>query len=133
LHADGVDLEVARDADSPGQIATRQFLAERRALPVAGIGQHTAEADTAGDQAIDLGKRDLRLRSFRPMRERDAGPLQTRPIIGPTLRQEQTQGHRHRHLAARKHQRHQRLAISSLAERRGILRNNADRVLTLLR
>ena len=54
--------------------------AERRAQPITGIGQHTAEAGAACDHAIDFGKRDLRLRSCRPMCDRNAGPLQTSRI-----------------------------------------------------
>src|SRR5262245_5400330 len=77
LHTDRVYLEVTGDADSPDQVATRQLLAERRALPIAGIGQHTAKASTACDQAINFGKRDLRLRACAPMWDRNAGPLQT--------------------------------------------------------
>jgi hypothetical protein len=102
LHADRVHFEVTGDADSPGQVATREFLAERRALPIAGIGQHTAKASTACDQAIDFGERDLWLGAGRPICDRNPGPLQTGWIIGPALRQEQTQGHRH--LAACKRQ-----------------------------
>jgi hypothetical protein len=68
------------------------------------IGQHTAKAGTACDQAIDFRNRDLRLRSCRPMRDRNTGPLQTSRIIRPALRQEQTQCHRHRHFAARERQ-----------------------------
>ena len=75
LHADRVDFEVTRDADSPSQVATRQLLTERRAQPITGIGQHTAEADTACDQAIDFRNRDLRLGSCRAMRDRSASPL----------------------------------------------------------
>ena len=82
----------------------RQRLAERRALPIAGIGQHIAKADTARNQTIDLVKRDLRLRSCRAMRDRNAGSLQTGRIIGPVLRQKQTQGYRHWHFAARERQ-----------------------------
>src|SRR5215510_8013433 len=133
LHTDRVYLEVTGDADSPDQVATRQLLAERRALPIASIGQHTAKASTACDQAINFGKRDLRLRACAPMWDRNAGPLQTCRIIDPALRQEETQGHRYWHFAARKGHRHQRLAIGGLAKRRRILRSNADRVLTLLR
>src|SRR5271155_665123 len=44
LHADRIHLEVMRDANRPGKIAGRKPLAERRAQPVTGIRQHTAEA-----------------------------------------------------------------------------------------
>ena len=84
----GYTLRLTGDADGPSQVTTRQLLAERRAQPIAGIGQHTAETDTARDHAIDFGKRDLRLRSRRPMGGRNAGSLQTSQIIGPALRQE---------------------------------------------
>ncbi len=104
LHTDRVGFEVPGDADSPGEFATRQFLAERGALPIAGIGQHTAEADTARNQTIDLGKRDLRLGSCRAMWDRNACLLQTGRIIGPVLRQKQTQGDRHWHFAASERQ-----------------------------
>src|SRR5215467_4859256 len=89
LHADRVDLEVTRDADGPAQVATRQRLAERCALPVAGIGQHAAKTDTARDQAINFGKRDLRLRSCSPVWDRNAGSPQTCRVVRPALRQEE--------------------------------------------
>jgi hypothetical protein len=47
---------MTRDANGPGQAARRQPLAEWRAQPVIGICQHTAEADTGSDHAIDLGE-----------------------------------------------------------------------------
>src|SRR6266516_7540181 len=43
LHADRVYLEVTRDADGPGKLASREPLAKRRAQPVTGVRQHTAE------------------------------------------------------------------------------------------
>src|SRR5947208_9766927 len=46
LHADRVYLEVTRDADGPGKLASREPLAKRRAQPVTGVRQHTAEAHT---------------------------------------------------------------------------------------
>src|SRR5881396_2757563 len=42
LHADRVYLEVTRDADGPGKLASREPLAKRRAQPVTGVRQHTA-------------------------------------------------------------------------------------------
>jgi hypothetical protein len=51
------------DADCPDQATGREILTERRAEPVIGIRQHTAEANTGCEHAIDLGQRDLRLGS----------------------------------------------------------------------
>ena len=129
----GIDLLMTRDADRPGQAARRQPLAERRTEPVSCIGQHAAEADTGSAQAVNLGKRDLRLRSSDAMLDWNAGPLQSQRIARPALRQEQAQRQHDRHLAAGQRQRHQRLAIGVLAQDRSILRRDADRVLALLR
>lgn len=63
LHADRIHLEVMRDANRPGKIAGRKPLAERRAQPVTGIRQHTAEAHTGRHHAIDLSEGDLWLRT----------------------------------------------------------------------
>src|SRR5207237_7483950 len=61
LHADRVYLEVTRDADGPGKLASREPLAKRRAQPVTGVRQHTAEAHTGRYHTVDLGQGDLRL------------------------------------------------------------------------
>ena len=52
---------------------------------------------------------------------------------GPAFRQEQPQADHHRNLVPRQRQRHQRLAIGGLAERRGVLRRDPDRMRPLLR
>src|SRR6266536_1999903 len=72
LHADRVYLEVTRDADGPGKLASREPLAKRRAQPVTGVRQHTAEAHTARYHAIDRGQGDLGLRSFHSIFDRNA-------------------------------------------------------------
>ena len=76
LHADRIHFEVTRNTNGPGQIASREPLPERRAQPITGIRQHTAEAYTGCDHAIDLGQRDLRLRPCRSMFGRNARSLQ---------------------------------------------------------
>ena len=117
----------------PRQPAGRETLTERRAEAVSGIRQHTAKAHTGRDHAIDLGQ--ARSPAWSALRDarRNAGPLQTRRIARPTLGKEETQCHHHRHFTARKRQRHQRLAIGRLAERRGILRRDTNRAIALLR
>ena len=54
-------------------------------------------------------------------------------VAGPAFRQKQAQADHHRNLVPRQRQRHQRLAIGGLAERRGVLRRDADRMRPLLR
>src|SRR5262245_16117148 len=75
LHADRVHLEVTRDADRPGKLASREPLAKRRAQPVTGIRQHTAEAHTGRHHAINLRERDLRLGPCRAIFDRNARSL----------------------------------------------------------
>jgi hypothetical protein len=104
LHADRVHFEVTRNADGPGKAASREPLAEWRAQPITGIRQHTAEAHTGCDHAIDLGQSNLRLRSCSLMFGRNPRPLQTYPIARPTLGEEEVQRHHHRHFASRKRQ-----------------------------
>src|SRR5438094_8955442 len=72
LHADRVYLEVTRDADGPGKLASREPLAKRRAQPVTGVRQHTAEAHTGCYHTVDLGQGDLRLRSCHSIFDRNA-------------------------------------------------------------
>src|SRR5262249_56468202 len=62
LHIGRVNLEVPRNSDCPGQVASREPLAERRAKPIPGIRQHAAEAHTGRDDRIDLRQGHLRLR-----------------------------------------------------------------------
>ena len=50
LHAEGVDFEMPRDADSPYQLAGRKLLAEHRAQSISRICHDTAEAQTGCDQ-----------------------------------------------------------------------------------
>src|SRR5262249_1896353 len=88
LHANGVHLEMTRDANGPSEIASCEPLAEWCAHSVTRVRQYTAEADTGCNHAIDLAERDLRLRPCGSMFDRNAGPLQTYPIAGPTLGQE---------------------------------------------
>ena len=133
LHIDRVHLEVTRNTDRPGKLASRKLLTERRAHPITGIRQHAAEAHTGRDHTIDLRQGDLRLRPCRSIFGRNARSLQPCPITRPTLGKEKTQRHHHRHFAARQRQRHQRLAVGGLAQRRSILRSDTDRMLALLR
>jgi len=80
---------VARNTNGPEQAALREGVTERRAHAVTGICQHAAEADTGCNHAINLGERYLRLRPCGSMFGRNAGPLQTYPITGPTLGEEE--------------------------------------------
>src|SRR5262245_54175528 len=63
VHADRVHLEMARDANGPGQTARREPLPEWRAQSVPGISERTAEMDTGCNHTVDLSERNLRLRS----------------------------------------------------------------------
>ena len=74
-HADRIYLEVTRDADGPGKIASREPLAKRRAQPVTGVRQHTAKAHTGRYHAIDLGQGDLGLRPCHSIFDRNARSL----------------------------------------------------------
>ena len=133
LDPDRVHLEVTRDANGPGNATCREPLTERRAEAVTGIRQHTAEANTGCDHAIDLSQRDLWLGPCCAMLDRNTGTLQTRRIARPVLGKEETQCHHYRHFTPRKRQRYQRLAIGRFAERRGILRSDTNRTIALLR
>ena len=99
-----INLLMTRSADRPGQAPPAQRLAERRAHAIAGVGENRAKTDAGGDQPIEFGERDLRLRPRRAPVCRHAGALQTNRIGCPTLRQEQPQADHHRNLAARQRQ-----------------------------
>ena len=133
LTADRIHLQMTRDTNGPGKATCREPLTERRAEAVTGIRQHTAEANTGCDHAINLSQRDLWLGPRCAMLDWNTGTLQTRRIARPTLGNEETQCHHYRHFTPRKRQRHQRLAIGRLAERRGILRSDTNRTIALLR
>ena len=120
------------NADRPGQFASCKPLAERRAQPITGIRQHAAKAHAGRDDTIDLCQSHLRLRPRRSIFGRNTRSLQPSPIACPTLGQKQPQRQHDRDFAARQRQRHQRLAIGGLAERRGILRSDAHRMPALL-
>lgn len=107
---------MTRDADRPGEIASRELLAERRARSVTGIRQHTAEAHASRHHPIDLSQRDLGLGPCHLMLGGNARSLQPLRIIYPILGKEKAQRHHHRHFAARERQRHQRLAVGRLAQ-----------------
>src|SRR5262245_53804215 len=80
LHIGRVNLEVPRNSDCPGQVASRESLAERRAKPIPGIRQHAAAAHTGRDDTIDLRQGHLRLRPRRSILGRNTRSLQPRPI-----------------------------------------------------
>ena len=133
LHPRWIYFLTPQDTDCPNQPARRETLTEWRAETVSGICQHTAEANTGCDHAINLGQRDLWLGSRYAMLDWNTGTLHPRRIARPTLGNKETQCDHHRNFTARKRQRHQRLAIGRLAERRGILRSDTNRTIALLR
>src|SRR6476620_2835589 len=132
LHVGSIDLEVPRNADRPGQLASRQPPAERRAHPITGIRQHAAKAYTRRNDAIEFRQGHLRLRPCHSIFSRNARSLQSCAVARPTLRKEQPQRQHDRHLAARQRQRHQGLAVGGLAQRRSVLRRNPHRMRALL-
>src|SRR3954471_15784799 len=75
LDGDRVHLEMTRDAKGPGNATCREPLTERRAEAVTGIRQHTAEANTGRDHAIDLGQCNLWLGPRCAILDRNAGTL----------------------------------------------------------
>src|SRR3979409_1979511 len=131
-HIGRVHLEVTRDADRPGKFASCEPLPERRAHPIARIRQPPAKTHTGGDHTIDLRQGDLRLRPCRSIFARNTRSLQPSALARPTLGKKQPQRQHDRYFASRKRQRHQRLAIGGLAERRSILRSDTYRMRTLL-
>jgi len=66
-------------------------LTKRRAQPVTGIRQRTADAQVGCDHAINLGERDLRLGACRSTFERNVRPLKPRLIARPTLGKKEAQ------------------------------------------
>ena len=115
LHPRRIYFLTPQDTDCPNQPARRETLTEWRAETVSGICQHTAEANTGCDHAINLGQRDLWLGSRYAMLDWNTGTLHPRRIARPTLGNKETQCDHHRNFTARKRQRHQRLAIGRLA------------------
>src|SRR6187551_1895366 len=88
LHADRIDFEVTRDADRPGEIASRKLLAEGRARSVSGIRQHAAEAHASRHHSIDLSQRDLGLGPCHSMLGGNVRSFQPSPIIRPVIGKE---------------------------------------------
>jgi hypothetical protein len=121
-----VDLLMAGNADGPGKAARAQRLTELGAHAIAGVGENRPEANAGGDQAIEFGERNLRLGPRRAIFGGHAGAIEPSFVAGPGLRQEQPQADHHWDLAARQRQRHQGLAIRSLAQGRRILRRDPD-------
>ena len=133
LYPDRIHLKVTRDTNSPSNATCREPLTERRPEAVTRIRQYTAEANPGSDHPIDLSQRDLWLGPCCAMLDWNTSTLQTRRIARPALGKEETQCHHYRHFTPRKRQRYQRLAIGCLAERRGVLRSDANRTIALLR
>ena len=77
LHIGGVDFEMTGDTDSPDQFASREPLAERRTLAIAGIRQHAAKAHASRNNAIEFFQRNFRLRARLSIGRRDARTLQS--------------------------------------------------------
>jgi hypothetical protein len=65
LQADRVHLEMTRDADRSGQLASREPLAERRVQPVTGVRQHTA-ADLSPENSSRNGVESITLQGAEP-------------------------------------------------------------------
>ena len=103
LHVDRVHLEMARDANRPSQ-ATRRDLPEWRAQSIAGICEHTAEAELAAimrsisASAISGFVRSAQCSAGTPTRFKRAW------ITCPAFGKEEAQSNRHRHLATRQRQ-----------------------------
>lgn len=132
-HVGWIDLAAFRDPDSPGQATRAQGLSERGG-PITRFGQHAAEAHAPPlPDPVDLRDGDLQLGTGLAPVLGDTGPAHPVRVARSSLGQEQRQADRHRHLAARQRQRHQRLAVGSLAQRRGILRRHPDGAVALLR
>src|SRR6266700_6022350 len=100
LHADRVHLEVTRDANGPGKLASRESLTERRAGAITGIRQHTAKAHTGRHHAIDLSQGDLRLCPCSSIFDRNTRSLQPPPVAGPALGKKKAQRHHYRHFTS---------------------------------
>ena len=66
---------MTRNANSPGKLAGREPMPERRTQSITGIRQHTVEACTGSDDAIDLRQGDLRLCSCGSIFDRNARSL----------------------------------------------------------
>src|SRR5262245_49963841 len=132
LHIGGVYLEEPWNTDRPGQVASCEPLAERRAHPITGICQHAAKAHTSRDDTIDLHQGHLRLGLCCSIFGRNTRSLQPSPLARPTLGKKQPQRQRDRHLASRKRQRYQGLAVGGLTQRRSILRSDTHRMRAFL-
>ena len=128
-----VDFLQLRDSDRPLEAARIEPLTERRGKAIACIRQHRRKPNASGADAIDLGQRDLWLCTRCAPILRHAGLRHPIGSVSPALRQKQAQADHDRNLVPRQRQRHQRLAIGGLAERRGVLRRHADRMRPLLR
>src|SRR5208337_1419387 len=80
-HIGRVNLEVPRNTDRPRQLASRELLAEQRALPITGVRQHAAEANTGRDDTIDLRQGYLQLRPCRSIFRRNTRSLQPSRLL----------------------------------------------------
>jgi hypothetical protein len=132
-HVVRVDFLATGNADRPGEPPRAQGLTELCARAIARVGENRAKANPGGDEAIEFGERDLRLRPRQAMVGGRTDALEPSGISGPVLRQEQPEADHYWDFAARERQRHQRLAIGGLAQSGGVLRRNPNRMRPLLR
>ena len=87
---------------------------------------------TRRDDTIDLCQSHLWLRPRRSIFGRNTRSLQLSLIARPTLGKKQPQRQHDRYFAARQRQRYEGLAVRGLAQRRGILRSDTNRMRAFL-
>src|SRR5262249_38674678 len=104
VHADRGHLEIARDANGPGQTVGLEPLLDWCAQSVPAVSDSTAKLYTGFNHRDDLSERNLLVPSRSLMFGRNPRPLQTCPIARPAFGKEEAQSDRHGHLAARQRQ-----------------------------
>src|SRR5262249_57752012 len=83
LHVRRIDFLMPRNTDRPGQPASCEPLAERRAQAVTGIRHDAAKTHTRRHHAVDLGQGDLGLGAGCLITRRYAGALPALLTPGP--------------------------------------------------
>ena len=108
---------------APLEAARIEPLTERRGKAKTCIRQHRCKPNVSGADAIDLGQRDLWLCTRCAPILGARGPCAIRSAASVSSPAKQAQADHYQDLVPRQRQRHQRLAIGGLAERRGVLRS----------
>jgi hypothetical protein len=120
------------DACRPDKLSRRERLTKGGADPIAGVGEHGAEADAERADPVELLERQIRLGQPSPPVLGYARRVAARRVVDPLLGQKQAQHDRDRHLVPGQGERDENLTVGTLAEAAAVLARHSDRMHALL-